>query len=110
MSNSTERLQVWMVARSLTKSELARQLGVSLALVSLVLSGKRRPSDRVMWRFAQVYGHEAARVVFDNGTDVVPRANDLSDCDSPESSGGSTQGGAASIPPATTDPAQASCG
>jgi transcriptional regulator with XRE-family HTH domain len=71
-STPIDRLEVWMMARGMTRTDLAHDLSVSLALVSLVLAGKRNPSDKLKWKFAEAYGHDAARVVFGNGQETVP--------------------------------------
>ena len=67
MNNETAgRLEVWLTAKELSRTELAALLGVSVPLVSLVLAGKRPASAGFKARFTRAFGWEAARVVFDD--------------------------------------------
>ena len=48
--------------RELTKAEIARQLGVSRAYVTLLLNGQRKPSKRIVNKMAK-FSYDLERLV-----------------------------------------------
>jgi plasmid maintenance system antidote protein VapI len=60
-----KRLQEWMEQHDgMSQVDLARQMNVSPALVSLMLSGKREINENFIGRFFLVFGPEEAQAVF----------------------------------------------
>lgn len=59
-----ERLHQFMQENDLSQAELARRLGCSDELISMVLSGKRTLTNNLRWRFAEVFGFDTAQRVF----------------------------------------------
>lgn len=51
----TERLTLWMERRGLKQVDLARQMNVSEATISLILNGRRAPTDAFAGRFAKTF-------------------------------------------------------
>lgn len=59
-----DRLYKFMQERGFSQSELARQMGYTSELISMMLSGKRPISNSFRWRFGEVFGFEIAQQVF----------------------------------------------
>ena len=58
----------------MTQTELAKELNVSKAYISMVLSGKKKPSKRVAERLTELVNFEAGGVTSNplRGADNVP--------------------------------------
>jgi len=61
-----ELLRDFLRERQLSQAAMARTLDYPPELISLVLAGKRAPSDRLKLRFLQAYGSEAYDQVFNS--------------------------------------------
>ena len=73
-TNTIDKLRVFMAARKLDQTGLAEAMGVSISIVSYILSGKRSITDSFKWKFTSAFGHDVARVVFDNHDSEVDSA------------------------------------
>jgi transcriptional regulator with XRE-family HTH domain len=58
-------IQEWLEQHNMTARQLAEQMQMSEAAISLVMTGKREPSKGFRWSFAQAFGWDAAAQVFD---------------------------------------------
>ena len=68
-NETMNRIKEFMDERHMSQAELARQLGISEGMVSLLIHGKREVSDAMRWRWQETFG---ARVVVNylNGDDT----------------------------------------
>ena len=55
---------------NISKSELARRLGASPSYITMILSSERPVTASFRWRFASVYGIDAAQSVLPDGDEV----------------------------------------
>jgi transcriptional regulator with XRE-family HTH domain len=61
---TNKRLQSWLETNHMKQNDLARDLNVSEALVSRVMSGERPATGTFRWRFAEQFGYDTAQTVF----------------------------------------------
>ena len=73
-TNTIDKLRVFMAARNLDQTRLAEAMGVSISIVSYILNGKRPITGGFKWKFTAAFGHDVARVVFDNHDSEVDSA------------------------------------
>jgi transcriptional regulator with XRE-family HTH domain len=59
-----DRLREFMREQGFNQTELARKLNYPDESISMLLSGKRKPSGLFRWRFGLVFGFEAATFIF----------------------------------------------
>lgn len=60
-------IKTFLHERNMTQTELADKLGVQPSYVSMIISGDRAVSDAFRWRWMQVFGAEAVRVLNGDG-------------------------------------------
>jgi len=62
----SERLAAWMKIMGLNDRQLAEKTGVGVVHVWRMRTGAIGVTDSYAWKFAQVYGFDLARKLFDN--------------------------------------------
>lgn len=65
MNNTTTPLQDFIAERSMSISELARNVDLAIPHVWRMVNGHQPASDGFKWRFLQAFGADAATAVFD---------------------------------------------
>lgn len=61
-----KKLEAWMKSNGMRQTDLARRMGVSESLISLIVNGERRPTSGFRWRFANVFGYELAKMLLED--------------------------------------------
>jgi len=60
-----KRLDAWMMLGGYTDRTLAEAIGVDPSYVWYIRKGKRPVTDRFRWRFAEKFGFDEAKKLFD---------------------------------------------